>query len=136
MGKYSMDMNGEDKVIFEMEDGWHDFEVATIREEKSKQGNEMFVAKLVSADNVGIGTDVYLIAEKGKRWFLKQLLKACDCPAGEDGVYDWSEEDIEGHTVSGRVEHQQEDDWIDRKGVTQKGKLKARIVEFKKLEVK
>lgn len=136
MGKYQMDMNGEDKVNFEMPDGWHEFEVVKIENTVSKQGNEMFVAKVVSADDAGIGTDVYLIAEKGKRWFLKQLLKACDCPAGEDGVYDWSEEDVEGRTVEGRVEHQQEQEWIDRKGVTQPGKLRARIVEFKKLQVK
>ena len=88
MGKYQHDMNGEDKVNFEMPDGWHEFEVVKIENTVSKQGNEMFVAKVVSADDAGIGTDVYLIAEKGKRWFLKQLLKACDCPAGEDGVYD------------------------------------------------
>ena len=135
MGKYQMDMNGEDKVNFEMPDGWHAFEIVKIENTVSKQGNEMFVAKVVSADDAGIGTDVYLIAEKGKRWFLKQLLKACDCPAGEDGVYDWSEEDVEGRTVEDRVEHQQESEWIDRKGVTQPGKLRARIVEFKKLQV-
>ena len=134
MGKYQMDMTGEDKVIFEMEDGWHDFEIVKVEEQTSKQGNQMFLVKVVSAKDYGIGTDVYLIAEKGKCWFLKQLLKACDCPAGEDGVYDWSEEDVEGHNVQGRVDHQQEDDWIDRNGKTQKGKTKARIVEFKKLE--
>ncbi len=136
MGKFQHDMNGEDKVIFDMPDGWHDFEIVSLEEKTSKQGNQMFVVKVVSADNAGVGCDVYLVAEKGKRWFLKQLLKACDCPAGEDGVYDWSEEDVEGHTVSGRVEHQQEPDWVDRNNVTQKGKLKARIVEFKKFGVK
>lgn len=135
MGKYQHDMNGEDKMIFEMSDGWHPFEIVKIENTTSKQGNEMFIAKLVSAQDYGVGTDVYLIAEKGKRWFLKQLLKACDCPASEDGVYDWSEEDVEGRTVEGRVEHQQEPDWIDRKGITQSGKLKARIVEFKALKV-
>lgn len=136
MGRYQMDMKNEDKMIFDLPDGWHDFEIVKIEETTSKQGNQMFIAKLVSAENYGIGTDVYLIAEKGKRWFLKQLLTACSCLAGEDGVYEWSEEEIEGKTIQGRVEHQQEDDWIDRYGKTQKGKLKARIVEFKKLQVK
>ena len=136
MGKYQHDMNGEDKAMFEMSDGWHDFEVVKVEEKTSKQGNQMFLVKVVSVNDYSIGTDVYLVAEKGKRWFLKQLLKACDCPAGEDGIYDWSEEDVEGHTIQGRVEHQQDKDWIDREGVTQPGKLKARIVEFKKLEVK
>ena len=135
MGKYQMDMAGEDKVMFEMSDGWHDFEVVRVEEQTSKQGNQMFLAKVISTEDAGIGTDVYLIAKKGKRWFLKQLLKACDCPAGEDGIYDWSEEDVEGHVVQGRVEHQQEADWVDRNNVTQKGKLKARIVEFKRLRM-
>ena len=133
---YDMDMNGEDKVTFEMPDGWHDFEIVKMEEQTAKSGNLMFVAKVVSADNAGIGTDVYLVAEKGKRWFLKQLLNACGCVGGQDGVYNWDIIDVEGHTVQGRVEHQQEDDWIDRKGVTQKGKIRARILEFKKLEVK
>lgn len=134
MGKYQHDMTGEDKVAFEMEDGWHNFEIVSLEEKQSKAGNQMFVAKVVSQEDVGIGCDVYLVAEKGKRWFLKQLLKACDCPAGEDGVYDWDIEEIENKIVQGRVEHQQEDDWINRKGETQKGALRARIVEFKKVE--
>ncbi len=136
MGKWKHDMNGEDKMNFEMPDGWHGFEVVKIEEQTSKQGNQMFVAKVVSYDDAGVGTDVYLVAEKGKRWFLKQLLKACNCSAGEDGIYDWSEEDVEGKFVSGRVEHQKDKDWIDRDGNTQPGKLKARIVEFKVFENK
>lgn len=135
MGKYQHDMNGEDRVIFELEDGWHDFEIVTVEEKTSSAGNQMFVAKVVLADNPSIGCDVYMVSEKGKRWFLKQLLKACDCPAAEDGVYDWSEEDVEGRTVQGRIEHQQEDDWVDRNNKTQKGKLRAKLVEFKRLEV-
>ena len=134
MGRYQMDMNGEDKVAFEMPDGWHEFEIVRMEEKMSSQNNQMFVAKVVSNQDAGIGCDVYMVAEKGKRWFLKQLLKACGCPAGEDGVYDWDLEDVEGKIVQGRVEHQQEDDWVDRKGVTQKGKLRARIVEFKAAE--
>ena len=66
---YDMDMNGEDKVTFEMPDGWHDFEIVKMEEQTAKSGNLMFVAKVVSADNAGIGTDVYLVAEKARGGF-------------------------------------------------------------------
>jgi len=132
---YDMDMNGEDKVNFEMPDGWHDFEIVKLEEKTSNQGNEMFVAKVVSAEDAGIGTDVYLVSEKGKRWFLKQLLAACGCEPDDVGHFLWDIPDVEGQTVKARVEHQQEPDWIDRKGITQKGKLKAKITEFKPLTI-
>jgi hypothetical protein len=128
-------MHGEDRVTFEMPDGWHAFEVVRMDEKRSKQGNEMFVAKVVSAEDAGIGTDVYLVAEKGKRWFLKQLLSAVGIEPDEEGNMSWDLSDVEGHTVLGKVEHKKEDDWTDRNNVLQPGKLKARIVEFKKLEV-
>ncbi len=132
---YDHDMNGEDKVTFEMPDGWHDFEIVKLEEKTSKQGNQMFVAKVVSAQDYGVGTDVYLVAEKGKRWFLKQLLSACGCEPDGEGHFLWDLPDVEGKNVSGRVEHQQEPDWVDRNNKTQPGKLKARIVEFKALKV-
>jgi len=135
MAKYSYDMKGEDKNNFEMPDGWHDFEIVKLEDTKSSKGNNMFIAKVVSTEDYGIGTDVYLVSEKGKRWFLKSLLKACGCPASEDGVYDFDLEDIEGKTVQGLVEHKKEDDWTDRKGDTQPGKLRARITDWKKLTV-
>lgn len=136
MGKFQHDMRDEDeRNTFEMPDGWHKFEIVNIREDTSSRGNEMFVAKVVSTLDYEIGIEVYLVATKGKRWFLKQLLRACDCPAAEDGVYDWSEEDVEGKTVEGRVEHQQEDDWTDRQGKTRPGKIRAKIAEFRKLKV-
>ena len=132
---YTMDMQGEEKVIFELPDGWHDFEIVSLEEKTSKSGNQMFVAKVVSCKDAGLGTDVYLVAEKGKRWFLKQLLKACGLEPDENEQFTWDIPDVEGHTVRGSVEHEQQDDWIDRNGKTQPGKLKAKIVEFKKLGV-
>jgi hypothetical protein len=132
---YDHDMNGEDRVVFEMPDGWHDFEIVNLTEQKSKQNNDMFVAKVVSAEDYGVGCDVYLLAEKGKKWFLKQLLTACGIVSDEEGHMLWDIPDIEGKTVSGRIEHQQDKDWIDREGKTQPGKNKARIVEFKKMTV-
>jgi hypothetical protein len=134
MGKYQMDMTTETEPNKVLEPGWYDFEIVMVEAQTSKQGNEMFKISVALADDPQTGFDVYAIAEKGKRWFLKQLLKACDCPAGEDGVYDWSEEDIEGRTVQGRIENQQET-WMDRNN-NERTTTKSKIVEFKKLEVK
>ena len=130
MGKHSMDMSQEsEKLNLSLEDGWYQFEVVNAVEQKSKKGNQMFVITLAKADNPQQGTEVYCIAEQGKRWFLKQLLRACNCPASEDGVYDWSEEDIIGQTVNGRVQNVDEE-WIDRNGQTRTTR-KSKVVEFK-----
>jgi hypothetical protein len=131
---YDMDMKGEDKVNFELADGWYVFEVAKLEEKTSKQQNQMFVAKVVLDEDPTVGTDVYLVAEKGKRWFLKQLLASCGCVEDGEGHFVWEITDVEGKTVQGRVEHQQDKEWIDREGRTQPGKMKARIVEFKAAE--
>jgi hypothetical protein len=133
MGKHVMDMTQETEPNKVFTEGWHDWEVVKVEEETSKAGNQMFKISLVLADKPAEGTVVYAVAEQGKRWFLKQLLIACDCPAGEDGVYDWSEEDVEDHTVSGRVENAKET-WIDREGKTRET-LKSKIVEFRKMSV-
>lgn len=133
MGRYQMDMKGEGKNTFELNDGWYAFEIVKVAEGKSKSGNLMFILSVVLAEDAGIGTDVYAVGEPKKRWFLKQLLKACNCPASEDEVYDWSPEDVEGQTVLGRVEHRQDKEWIDRNGNTQPGKMRAQIVEWKAL---
>ena len=134
MGKYQMDMTQETEPNKVFEEGWHDWEVVKVEEQTSQAGNQMFKISLALADKPSEGTVVYAVAEQGKRWFLKQLLKACDCAAGEDGVYDWSEEDVEGQTVSGRIENAKEI-WVDREGKTRET-LKSKIVEFRKLEVK
>jgi hypothetical protein len=134
MGKrYSMDMSQEsERNNFSLDEGWHRFEVAKVENKISKAGNEMFVVNIALDTDASIGTEVYMIAEQGKRWFLKQLLKACDCPASEDGVYDWSEEDILGKIVEGRVENVKEE-WIDRKG-NPKVTEKSKVVEFRKIQ--
>jgi hypothetical protein len=131
--KYSHDMSQEsEKQNFSLEEGWHKFEISKVENKLSKAGNDMFVIGLALDSNAGIGTEVYMIAEQGKRWFLKQLLKACDCPASEDGVYEWDEDDIIGKTVEGRVENVQEE-WIDRKGNARTTE-KSKVVEFRKIQ--
>ena len=133
MGKYQMDMSQESEPNKVFDEGWHDWEIVTLEEQTSKGGNQMFKINLALAEKPSEGLPVYAVAEPKKRWFLKQLLKACDCPASEDGIYDWSPEDIEGKTVQGRVENTKEK-WIDREG-NERETLKSKIVEFRKLEV-
>ena len=129
-----MDMTQEIEPNKVFEEGWHDWEVVKVEEQTSQAGNQMFKISLALADKPSEGIAVYAVAEQGKRWFLKQLLRACDCAAGEDGIYDWSEEDIEGQAVSGRIENAKET-WVDREGKIRET-LKSKIVEFRKLEVK
>jgi len=118
----------------ERANGWNDVEIVKAEEMTSKAGNQMFKVSLASAEDPNQGTDVYCVAEKGKRWLLKQLLAACGIEPDADGVFDWDIPDIEGKTVQGRVEYVSET-WMDREGkerTTQKGK----IVEFRRMEVR
>ena len=132
--KYSMDMTQEKSPMKLIPEGWANFEIVKVEEQVSKAGNQMFKISFVLADDPTSGIDIYAIAEPGKRWFLKSLLEVCDCPASADGIYDWSPEDIEGKTIQANVTHQIET-WIDRDGNERKTP-KAKIVEFRKLEVK
>lgn len=130
MGRHTMDM-GQEKEKSEQEvfaEGWHDFEVVSMEEATSKQGNPMFKISLALADNPTKGIVVYAILSQGKRWLLKQLLDACGCEAGQDKVYDFDTDDIIGKTVSGRIENQNEN-WVDRNGKERKT-IKSKIMAF------
>jgi len=132
--KYLMDMSKEsERMNLFIDPGWYDFEIVKVIEQTSKSGNNMFKVTVALMNDPTMGTDVYLVAEQGKRWFLKQLLKACDCPANEDGVYEWDEEDIIGRTVSGKIENSIEE-WIDRAGNPQATE-RSKIVSFRKRTV-
>ncbi len=134
MGRYNMDMSEEKDPMLVLDPGWYDWEVVKVESQISKQGNEMFKISLALADNPQSGTDVYAIAKKGKRWFLKQLLKACDVPKDEQDNYDWSEEDLEGKTVSGRIENTEET-WTDKNN-TERKSTKSKVVEFRRLSIR
>jgi hypothetical protein len=131
MGKYQYDMSGEKEPNKLFDEGWHELEVVSLEEQTSKQGNTMFKIEFVKADDPSAGLTAYAVAEKGKRWFLKALLKACGLEAGEDGTYDWDIEDVEGKTVSARIENVNEA-WIDRNGES-RTTPKSKIAEFKKI---
>ncbi len=128
-----MNMKGE-KMRTLVNEGWHDFEIVKIKEETSKAGNQMFIASVALADNPQQGLDVYLVAEEGKRWFLKQLLIACGIEPDVEDNFSWDIPDVEGKTVQGRIEHVNEE-WIDREGKT-RNTPKAKLVEFKRLVIR
>ncbi len=118
MGKYQMDMNGEKKPRIKklLPAGWRTFDITNIRQEQSKKGNDMFVFDFTDTET-GYVDEVYAVSTQGKRWFLKEILAACNCPAAADGVYDWSDEDVLNKRVLGLVEHEP-NDWINRQGET------------------
>lgn len=126
---YSMDMSQEKTPTTRklLPEGEREFQVSFIEEQVSKSGNKMFKVGLTDKET-GYLTDVYLVAEPGKRWALKQLLTACGCEAGQDGVYNWDTHDVIDKHISATVEHE-DNEFINRNGETIKTK-QHRIVNF------
>lgn len=126
---FSMDMNNEKAPSTRklLPEGKREFQIVSVEERTSKSGNKMFVVGLSDKETKYV-TDVYLVAEQGKRWALKQLLTACGCEAGQDGVYNWGIRDILDKHISADVEHE-DNEFINRQGekVTTK---QHRIVNF------
>lgn len=118
MAKHKMDMSGEKKPNIKvlLPQGWREFKIVGCEEKTSKAGNLMFVFSSQDKETGYIDT-WYAVAEAGKRWFLKSILAACNCPASSDGVYDWETSDVIGKNVLGLVIHE-ENEWINREGET------------------
>lgn len=133
MSKYSHDMSGEsERHEFEkLPDGWREFTISDGKESTSKSGNDMFIFVFEDKETRQQG-DVYAIATQGKRWFLKQILGACEIEASADGVYDWDIEDVIGKEVQGKIENTTEE-WIDREGEKQSA-LKPKVVQVKAIK--
>lgn len=127
---YRHDMSGEKapkrKVC--LPKGWRRFKIETVEEAKSKQGNDMFIFTLTDLETLS-EHDVYAIATQGKRWFLKNILAACNVEAAQDGVYDWDKEDVIGQLIQGFVEHEP-NEWTDRKGQLHTD-MQSKIVDVK-----
>lgn len=145
--------NDNDKKNWFPDEGWIDVEIASMKEAISKAGFSKYTVELVSASNAGEGLIQDLTNIQGKRWLLRQLIEACGIEPQikiveeheneygaiikkeEKKIYDWEIENIIGKTVRGLVAHEQGDDWIDTKNNLQKGKLKAKFIQFKKMSV-
>lgn len=116
MSKYSMDMSEEKapRGTMLLDRGWRKFNILACEENVSKAGNKMSILS-VEDDLTGNVEDVYAIMTKGKRWFLKSILTAVGCEAGEDGKYNWSPEDILNKSFEGFVIHEP-NNYINRDG--------------------
>ena len=116
-------------------EGWVDLEVVRIEPMTSKAGNDMFKISFAKADEPVKGTDVYLLPEGKMSFLYREFLESCAIEGDEEGNFSWEEDDVIGKTVSARIEHNKEDDWIDRDGKTRDGRTRDRVVEFRKMAV-
>ena len=130
---YKHDMSDEPKPNIKklLKEGWRKFTILGGVEKVSRERNEMFVLD-VQDDETGYNEDWYCVSVKGKRWFLKSILRACNVEAGQDGIYEWSLDDIIGKSIAGLVEHEP-NEYINRKGNTVKT-TQHKIQEIKKVE--
>ena len=101
-----------------------------MEEKKSKSGNMMFEITVALDTDPSVGCICYAVAEEGKRWFLKQLLQACDIQKDENGLYNFDTDYLIGKIVSGKVRNETET-FINRDR-QEETKTKAKIVAFKK----
>lgn len=109
---YKHDMSNESSNVM-LPKGWRDFEITGCTEETSKSsGNPMFVFVLTDLE-LQEAVKVYAVAVEGKRWFLKQILQACNILVDENGVMDWDIPDLLGKKIKGYVEHVMEK-WINK----------------------
>ena len=109
---YKHDMSNESKRKILLPEGFRKFEIRDCKEKISSKGNDMFIFTLKDI-KTGQEDIVYATAVKGKRWFLKQILTACDVAAGQDGIYEWDIPDVLGKTIAGNIYHDDEE-YINR----------------------
>lgn len=126
MGKYVMDMSKEGKGKL-LKKGWRRFEIIDCRKSISRAGNEQFIITMSDCETYQT-IDVYVLAVEGKRWFLRNILQACQIPS-ENDKYTWGEADILGKIIDGRVEN------ITEKFVNQFGQEKegtnSKVIEVR-----
>jgi len=126
MVKYKHNMSGESQKKKLLPEGWRTFKIIDGEETTSKAGNPMF--KFIFRDlDTQQDEEVYAIVVEGKRWFLKQILCACQIKESEDGVFEWGLDDVVDREIMGLVTHVEEE-WINREGVTIKS-TKHKIAE-------
>lgn len=127
MVKFKDDMSEEKKPSKLLPAGDRRVRIAAMVQKVSKAGNNMFVATLFDEETKN-EMDVFLVAEKGKRWFLKMLLSAVGIEPDDKGVFEWDTDDVVGKEVIAKVEHYTEP-WINREG-NEVHVNKAKVTEF------
>ena len=131
---YSYDMSQERAPGESFPEGLNECIIVNCEESISKKNNVMFVITLALVSDPLITNTVYAVAEPKKRWFLKQLLDACDLEAAKDGVYKWDIKDVLDKKVLAKVKIEEET-WIDREGnnrTTSKSKVNGFVKAFLK----
>jgi len=126
--KHNMKDEKEPKRRRLLSEGWRLFTILDCREDISKSGNDMFIFTIKDI-KTDYEEDVYAVAVKGKRWFLKSILTAVGCSAGEDGIYDWDIPQVINKEFMGLVEHEP-NEYINRDNETVKT-TQHRIVRIK-----
>lgn len=126
---YNMDMSRENQNVV-LPAGWRDFKIASCQEETSKAGNQMFRFGFldIATDQE---TEQLVTAIQGKRWFLKQILNACNVEAGKDFIYNWDISDVLGKFIKGKVE--QYDDTFTNRDNAEVTVTKSRIIQIKSM---
>lgn len=116
-------------------EGWRASKIVGCSDEVlSKKGNKQFILRFKDKET-GYEEDVYAVSEPKKRWFLKEILDACDVEH-KDGVYVFEpplSKNIIGKNVDVLIQHE-DNEWINRDGVTVKGK-QHRINEVRATEL-
>lgn len=132
MGDYQDNMNEERRPPVLLPEGHRQVRVTEMIFGFSKKGNKQFITTIEDI-KTRKSMQIWLVAEPKKRWMLKSLLNAIGIAGGQDGVYDWSANDVIGHTVTAAIEHVQEP-WINTQGETV-NQTKAKVTEFLEKEV-
>jgi hypothetical protein len=131
---YKDDMTNESNKWMP-EPGEYDVEIVKMEEGTSKQGNPKFTIHFASAEDAALGLVQDLTNIPGKRWLLRQLLEAVGIEPEENTegkkIYNWDIPDVEGKTVTAKIEHEKST-FINRNNQEQES-TKAKIVGFKKL---
>ena len=127
--EYRDDMSSEKKPSSTLPAGDRLVTITRMEDKVSKAGNSMFLVNLKDYET-GDSMDIFLVREKGKRWFLKGFLAALGVVANEAGEFVYDPDLLVGRGVIAKVEHYEED-WINREGNSVKLN-KARVVEFMK----
>lgn len=121
------DMSGEKRPPQLLPEGARLVRVTEMMLGKSKADNEQYITTIEDV-KTHKSMVIYLVAVPKKRWMLKSLLDACECPASQDGVYNFEVPSIIGKSVIAMVEHFQEP-WINTKGENVTN-TKAKVTEF------
>jgi len=122
-----MDMSQEKEQKELLPEGWRTFKVIDVKEKTSKQGNPM-LEWLLRDEGTGQDETVFAVSVQGKRWFLKNMLKACGVTILDGDIYDFELADLKDKLIAGEVKHYDEK-WINREGVEVNSK-KAKITNF------